>query len=111
MPRITLAPAQRQQLNDWLFGGPTDPVGIINWLAQNPDADPAVIYQAEGERDLYLLLLEKDGFNLKRENITQKMADAFNWVEDSIAAAEALGLSVEDNQQQMRPIWNFLRSL
>lgn len=111
MPRLGLTAAQRQQLNDWLNGGPTDPVGIINWLAQNPNADPAVIYQAEGERDLYQLLLQKDGTNVRRQDLTQKMADAVNWVEDSLVAWEALGLPVEQHQQGMRPIWNFLRQL
>lgn len=111
MPRLSLSAAQRQQLNDWLFGGPTDPVGLINWLAQNPDADPAVIAQAEGERDLYQLMLDKDGFNIKRSDITQKMADSFAWVKASLDNWEALGIPIESNQQQMRPLWAFLASL
>ena len=55
MPRLNLSPSNIQQLNDWLYGGPTDPIGLIAWLEQNPNADPAVRYRAEGERDLYLL--------------------------------------------------------
>lgn len=113
MPKVTLSPEQTQQLNEWLYGGPTDPVGLINWLAMNPDADPDVIYQAEGERDLYLILLQfsASGANLRSTDITQKMRDAFTWVENSLVAWEALGLPVADNQMRMRPVWNFLTRL
>src|SRR5687768_9075650 len=102
MPKLSLSAAQRAQLNDWLYGGPTDPVGIIIWLAQNPNADPAVIAQAEGERDLYLLLLEKDGLNIRRSDLTEKMAASFAWVDNSLNVWEQLGLPIESNQQQMR---------
>ena len=84
MPRLNLSPSNIQQLNDWLYGGPTDPIGLIAWLEQNPNADPAVRYQAEGERDLYLLLLEKQNTNIRRQDITQKMADAVDWIENSL---------------------------
>jgi hypothetical protein len=111
MPRIILTAAQRAQLNDWLNGGPTDPIGLNRWLAENPNADPAVIYQAEGERDLYQLLLDKDGANLRRADLTQKMADAFAWVDNSLNQWEQLGLPIEPHQQQMRVVWMFLRTL
>lgn len=111
MPRLTLTAAQRQQLNEWLFGGPTDPIGIINWLAQNPNADPAVIYQAEGERDLYQLLLAKDGKNIVRNDLTQKMSDALNVVAGSLDTWEALGLPIESYQQAMRIVWNWTKNL
>lgn len=112
MPRLSLTDANRQQLNDWLYGGPTDPTGIIPWLAANAaTANPDVVYQAEGERDLYLLLLTKDGMNVRKQDITQKMADAVNWIEDSLVAWEALGLEIEPHQAGMRPLWNFLRQL
>lgn len=112
MPRLNLEPAQTAQLNEWLYGGPTDPTGIIPWLAANAlTADPAVVYQAEGERDFYLLLLAKDGGQIKRQDITQKMADALAWVADSLDQWQALGLPIPEHQQQMRPLWNFIRSL
>lgn len=111
MPQLSLSAAQVQQLNDWLYGGATDPIGLINWLAQNPGADPAVIYQAEGERDFYLLLLQKNGSNIRRQDITKKMADALSWVDNSLNQWEQLGLPVDGNQQQMRPIWNFIKNL
>lgn len=99
MPQLNLSSAQVQQLNDWLFGGATDPLGLIAWLAQNPNADPAVIYQAEGERDFYQLLLAKNHSNLRRQDITPKMADALAWVSDSLDQWEALGIPIDGNQQ------------
>lgn len=111
MPRLTLTAPQRNQLNEWLNGGPTDPVGLIAWLAANPDADPAVIYQAEGERDLYQMLLAKDGQNVRRNDLTAKMADALNWVAGSLDQWEALGLPVESYQQAMRIVWNWTKNL
>lgn len=111
MPALSLSAAQVQQLNEWLFGGPTDPVGLVAWIEQNPDADPAVIYQAEGERDFYQLLLAKNGKQIRRQDITQRMADALNWVANSLDQWEALGLPIEENQQQMRPLWNFIKQL
>lgn len=116
MPRYTLTPEQRQQLTEWVNGGPSDPTGLTSWINANcpnptTGVDDHSCYEAIGERDLYQLLLDKDGTNVKRSNFTQQMADAWNWVEDSLLAWEAAGLAVPQNQQQMRPIWNFLRSL
>lgn len=112
MPKLDLTPTQTAQLNDWLYGGPTDPTGLIPWLTANAlTADPAVVYQAEGERDFYLLLLAKNGGQIRRSDITTKMADAFAWVADSLDQWEALGIPIEEHQQQMRPLWAFMRSL
>ena len=80
-------------------------------IPYDPDADPAVIYQAEGERDFYQLLLAKNGTNIKRQDITPKMADALKWVAGSLDQWEALGLPIDENQQQMRPLWNFIKQL
>jgi hypothetical protein len=111
MPALTLSAAQVQQLNDWLYGGATDDIGIIAWLAANPNADPATIYEQEGERDFYLLLLQKNGKQIKRSDITQKMADALQWVAGSLDQWAALGIPIEDNQQMMRPLWNFIKNI
>jgi hypothetical protein len=112
MPALTLSASQVQQLNEWLYGGPTDPIGLVAWIEQNADtADPAVVYQAEGERDFYLLLLEKNGKQIRRQDITQKMADALQWVANSLDQWEALGIPIEEHQQLMRPLWNFIKQL
>lgn len=118
MPRLNLTEAQEQQLNEWVNGGPTDPTGLTNWIAAHcpiPGTDPPVFdrscYQAEGERDLYVLLLEKNGQNLRRQDLTQKMADAFAWVDNSLAWADANGVAIEPHQAGMRVVWTFLRTL
>jgi hypothetical protein len=117
MPRLNLNATQIQQLNDWLYGGPTDPIGIIPQLEANaagtldPPLSAEAVYQAEGERDFYLLLLAKDGKNIVRSDITPKMADALQWVAGSLDQWEALGIPIEDHQQMMRPLWNFIRQL
>lgn len=118
MPKVNLTAAQLQQLREWVDGGPTDPVGLTNWIAQNcpnpttGESDHSC-YQAQGERDLYTLLIQKatDGSNLRKQDITQRMADAFAWVDNSVSQWDQLGLPLSDNQNQMRPLWNFLRSL
>lgn len=116
MPRYTLTPAQRQQLTEWVNGGPSDPVGLNNWIAANcpnpaTGQDDRSCYEAIGERDLYQFLLDHDTRNVRRSDFTQQMVDAWNYVEDSLLQWESLGFTVSGNQQQMRPIWNFLRSL
>ena len=112
MPRLALEPAQVTQLNEWLYGGPTDPVGLVAWLEQNAATAPAnVVYQAEGERDFYLLLLAKNGKNIVRNDITPKMADALAWVSNSLDQWAALGLPIEEHQQRLRPLWNWLKNI
>lgn len=116
MPRYTLTPEQRQQLTEWVNGGPSDPTGLNNWITANcpnptTGVDDRSCYQAIGERDLYQLLLDQDGRNVRRQDFTQQMVDAWNWVEESLLNWETQGNPVPQNQQQMRPIWNFLRSL
>jgi hypothetical protein len=116
MPRLNLTPEQRQQLSEWINGGPTDPTGLNNWIGANcPNPTTGVndrsCYQAIGERDFYQLMLDKDGSNIKRSDITQQMADALSWVADSLDAWEASGIPIPEHQGQMRPLWAFLRSL
>lgn len=111
MARLTLTAAQVTQLNEWLNGGPTDPTGLIAWLAQNPNAPAAVIYQAEGERDLYQLLLAKDGGNIRSQDLTQKMKDALVFVAGSLQADADAGRPIPLNQEQMRALWKFAQTL
>lgn len=110
MPQLSLSPEQRQQLTEWVNGGPSDPTGLNNWIAANCPGNNAC-YQAIGERDFYQLLLDKDGSNIKRQDITTQMADALAWVSDSLDAWEAAGLPIPEHQGQMRPLWAFLRGL
>lgn len=114
MARLLLNPLQRQQLNDWLHGGPTDPVGLITWLENNVDRygpESSVVVQAYGERDLYLLLMQKDGSQVRAEDMTPKMLDALAWIAQSIRDAEANGEDIPLHQQQMKPLWDWLEAL
>lgn len=111
MARLTLTAEQRNQLNEWLYGGPTDPTGIVNWLADPANADSPLRYEQEGERDLYQMLLAQDGKNVTRNSFTNKMLDALGWVATSLDEWEANGWPIDLNQQQMRVIWKFIRNL
>ncbi len=112
MARLTLTPEQVAQLNDWLYGGPTDPIGIIAWLAGPGKTAPvADQMEQEGERDLYLLLLAKNGGNIRSQDLTATMKASLKWVADSLAADEAAGRPIPLNQQQMRAVWNFAQTL
>ena len=106
MARITLLPEERAQLDEWL----NEPMGIYEWLAANPNEDPALIYQIEGERDIYELLLAQDGKNIRQQDVTQKMKDAINWVAQSLVDAEAQGFTIAIHQDRMRRVWNWIQA-
>ncbi len=117
MARLTLTPAQVTQLNDWLYGGPTDPTGIIPLLNANaagqvqPPLDAATVYEQEGERDLYLLLLAKNGGTIRSQDLTQKMKDSLQFVAGSLQADQDAGRPIPLNQEQMRALWKFAQAL
>jgi hypothetical protein len=111
MARLTLTAAQVTQLNDWLYGGPTDPVGLEAWLAANPGLAGTPVYeQAAGERDLYALLLAKDGSNLRSQDLDARMMASLTWVANSLQADQDAGIPIPLNQEQMRSLWKWVQS-
>lgn len=102
MPRLTLSAAERTQLNEWLSGGPTEPVGLLN---SAPDA------QSQGERDLYQKLLAQDGKNVTRSTFSSPMYASLEWVYNSLLRDESAGVPIPEHQQGMRTRWDWLRSL
>jgi hypothetical protein len=111
MARLTLTTAQVTQLNDWLNGGPTDPVGLIAWLAAHPELAGTPVYQqALGERDLYQLLLSKNNQNLRSQDLTPLMTASLTWVADSLQADQDAGRPIPLNQEQMRALWKWVQS-
>lgn len=110
MPRLSLDAEQVAQLNEWLYGGPTDPTGLIAWLAAHPQLAGTPIYeQAAGERDLYLLLLALNPGQIRPTDLTPAMMQSLLWVADSLDADEARGAPIPAHQQKMRPTWSLLR--
>ncbi len=112
MARLTLEPAQVTQLNEWLYGGPTDPTGLIAWLDAHPELAGTPIYeQALGERELYELLLVRNGGNLRSQDLTARMKASLKWVADSLQADQDAGRPIPLNQEQMRALWKWAQTL
>ena len=111
MARLSLTAAQVAQLNDWLNGGPTDPVGLIAWLDAHPELAGTPVYeQAAGERELYELLLQKDGSNLRSQDITPRMMASLTWVANTLQADQDAGRPIPLNQEQMRALWKWVQA-
>lgn len=111
MARLTLTTAQVTQLNDWLNGGPTDPVGLIAWLAAHPELAGTPVYeQALGERELYELLLSKNGSNIRSQDLTARMMASLTWVASSLQADQDAGIPIPLNQEQMRALWTWVQA-
>lgn len=111
MPRIVLTPEQVVQLNEWLFGGPTDPTGLISWLTQNSSLAGTPVYEnAAGQREAYEVLLAKNGQNIRRQDFSDRAWNALLEVKASLDVAESRGWAISQHQQRMRAIWSEVSS-